>query len=124
MKTKQIGPSSKEKELPAAAEEKLLEEVEARAEIAAELKPYIQKIEEEPQISNDLSAHIHSPTQAATQVLQTGPSIVLPLTEDQINKGLHAKIWESILWLATWCLKIAKEAHRLGIRVIFGKQAE
>lgn len=121
---KQIGSLQKEKELPAPGEEKLLEEVEARAEIASELKLYIQKIEEEPQISDDLSAHIHSPTQAATQVLQTGPTIVLPLTEEQIKKGLHQTVWHSVLWLATWCLKIAKEAHRLGIRVIFGKQAE
>lgn len=117
---KQIGSPQKEKELPK-LEEKLLEEAEARLEIEAKLEPYIQKVEEEPQIPDDLQAHIHVPTQAATQVLQQGPTVQLPLTEDQIKKGLHAQVWDSILWLATFCKKISKEAYLKGIKVIFGK---
>ena len=119
---KQIGSPQKEKELLAAREERLLEEAEARLEIAEKLKPYIQKVDEEPQVPNDLQSHIHSSAQAATQVLQQGPTIVLPLTEEEIKKGLHAQIWDSILWLATWCKKIAKEAYNKGIKVVFGNQ--
>lgn len=129
---KQVGASLKEKELPSiraakgeprpdGREEKLLEEAEARLEIEEHLKPYIEKVEEEPQIPDDLSGHLHSHSQAATQVLQTGPTIQLPLTQAEIEKGLHHKVWDSILWLATWCIKIAKEAHRLGYKVIFGR---
>lgn len=118
---KQVGSVTKEKELPTLREEKLLQEAEARLEIEEHLKPYIEKVEEEPQISDDLSGHLHSHSQAATQVLQTGPTIQLPLTEAEIEKGLHHKVWDSILWLATWCVKIAKEAHFLGFKVIFGR---
>lgn len=121
---KKIGTTQKEKELPSAAEVKFLEEAEARAEIEAKLKPYIQKVEEEPQISDDLASHIHSPTQAATQVLQTGPTVVLPLTEEEIRKGLKASIFDSILWLATFCKKIAQAALQKGIKVIFGNKSD
>lgn len=116
-----IGSPQKEKELPEPAEEKLLEEAEARAEIAEHLKPYIQKVDEEPQIPDDVAQHLQSHSLAASQVLQQGPTIQLPLTEAEIERGLHHKVWDSILWLATWCVKIGKEAHRLGFKVIFGR---
>lgn len=37
--------------------------------------------------------------------------IVLPLSEKEIEEGLHHKVRDSIRWLAEWCLKIIKAAH-------------
>jgi hypothetical protein len=37
--------------------------------------------------------------------------ITLPLTEEEIEEGLHHKVRDSIRWLAEWCVKIAKMAH-------------
>jgi len=34
--------------------------------------------------------------------------VTLPLTEDQIQKGLHHQVWESIRWLAEWCMRQVK----------------
>lgn len=40
--------------------------------------------------------------------------VVLPLTEEEIEEGLHHKVRDSIRWLAEWCLKIIKTAqHRV-----------
>jgi hypothetical protein len=37
--------------------------------------------------------------------------IVLPLSEEEIEEGLHRKVRDSFRWLAEWCLKIVKMAH-------------
>jgi hypothetical protein len=47
-------------------------------------------------------------TSAAAQV----PKIVLPLTKEEIEKGLHYKIFYSIRWLAEWCLRLIKRVGR------------
>ncbi|MEK7503900.1 MAG: hypothetical protein AAB550_00125 [Patescibacteria group bacterium] len=42
------------------------------------------------------------------------PKIKLPLTDDQIKKGLHHHVWEAIRWLAVWCTRqidILKSKH-------------
>lgn len=44
----------------------------------------------------------------------------LPLTDDQIDKGLHSKIFSSIRWLAEWCLKELKRAH-MTLKKVHGK---
>jgi hypothetical protein len=44
--------------------------------------------------------------------------IVLPLTEEEVNQGLHRKIWESVRWLAVWCVRVMK---KLGGRVIYSQ---
>ena len=42
--------------------------------------------------------------------------VTLPLTEDQIQKGLHHQVWESIRWLAVWCMR---QVEILKDRVVF-----
>lgn len=39
----------------------------------------------------------------------TGPR--LPLSDDKIAVGLHARVLESIRWLAEWCVKQLKKGH-------------
>ncbi len=41
----------------------------------------------------------------------SGKSGELPLTEAQVQEGLHHKVWESIRWLAEWCVRQAKMLH-------------
>lgn len=47
-------------------------------------------------------------------------TVVLPLTDDQIAKGLHESITSSWLWLAHWCIKRLKQFH-VNIKTIRGK---
>ncbi len=49
---------------------------------------------------------------SSTPVDDTGQlkDLKLPLTKEQIQKGLHAKIIDSIAWLAQWCMKQIKRS--------------
>lgn len=59
------------------------------------------------------------PNIAAMGVSAVGPQavsvssehIVLPLTDDQIAKGLHQSIMSSWRWLAQWCVRQLQKAH-------------
>ena len=48
------------------------------------------------------------------------PTIVLPLTDEQIARGLHQSITSSFRWLAEWCEKRLKEFHFI-VRTIGSK---
>ncbi len=39
---------------------------------------------------------------------QAGFKVVLPLTKDEVEKGLHLKVINSLRWLAEWCLRLVK----------------
>jgi hypothetical protein len=38
-------------------------------------------------------------------------ALVLPLTEKQVEEGLHKKVYNSARWLAEWCIRVAKKLH-------------
>jgi hypothetical protein len=42
---------------------------------------------------------------------QVVEKIVLPITQDAVQKGIHLKIIDSARWLAEWCLRIIKKFH-------------
>ena len=39
---------------------------------------------------------------------QFGFKVVLPLTKEEVEKGLHHKVIDSIRWLAEWCIRMIK----------------
>lgn len=47
-------------------------------------------------------------------------SAVLPITDDQIARGLGKSIKESFRWLAEWCVRRLKQAH-IGLQSIHGR---
>jgi hypothetical protein len=117
-------PAAKEKEparqLAEREEEIKVREAQEKAEIAKELEPYIKHVETEPEISHEMSQiGAVNPAQAATQVLDEVPTIVLPISQDEVKKGLLAPVWKAVRWLAEWSMRITKIAARHGIRVIF-----
>ena len=121
--------STKEKEpavqLAEREEEIRVREAQEKAEIAKELESYIEHVETEPEISEELSQiGAVNPAQAATQVLDEGPTIVLPLSREEVKKGLLAPIWQAVRWLAEWSMRVVKIAARHGIKVIFRRKEE
>lgn len=82
-----------------------------------ELEGYLEKIErevkKEPVLDDTNGQVVLTPTQNQ-QV-----AITLPLTDEEIRLGLHHKIVDSVRWLAEWCIRIAKKAALLGIRVVY-----
>ena len=105
-------------------EEKMLADAQQLGEVRenlAKLAPHIEHVEEEPKISDEMAnVGAHASQQQAQAVVSNGPTIVLPLTSDQIKKGLHQRIFEAIRWLAVWCVRIAEMARSKGLAVIFG----
>lgn len=45
---------------------------------------------------------------ANTNQQQHGFKVVLPLTKDEVAKGLKEKVVNSIRWLAEWCMRMIK----------------
>ncbi|MBI4065494.1 hypothetical protein HY409_03970 [Candidatus Gottesmanbacteria bacterium] len=46
-----------------------------------------------------------------TTPVASGSTVTLPLTDDQIAKGLHQSITSSWRWLAEWCVRKIKQLH-------------
>ena len=105
------GGIAKEQEMPALVDTPMEEVVEH--EIPTEVKKHVAKTHERIDIPPDLQqVGVTSSGQDVTvsQVVKpSGPK--LPLTDDQIAVGLHARIKTSLRWLAEWCFKQLKKAH-------------
>lgn len=96
-----------------------IEEVIGEVEVAPELERIgVEKRGETIKLPPDvrkMGVKAVGPTQPAT----TTTTIPLPLTDDQIVVGLHAKIISSLRWLAEWCIRQLKKAH-YHLKVIAG----
>lgn len=107
------GVGGKEKEIVKTAEG-TIEEVGVLPEIEPELKEAgIEQISETVELPQPVSVstgmtHAGSTTPVSSQQPLT---VKIPLTDDQIQKGLHQKVYDSILWLAYWCVRQVKIAH-------------
>lgn len=108
------GVGGKEKELVKASGKPPVEEVGVLPELAPELKEVgVEQVSE--------TVNLPQPVSHATGLTHAGPTtpvtaqlplkIKVPLTDDQIRKGLHQKVADSILWLAYWCLRQIKVAQ-------------
>lgn len=54
---------------------------------------------------------------AGQNVPAGAPAVTLPLSDDQIARGLKQSIWSSWHWLAQWCVRKIKQLHRKLTRV-------
>jgi hypothetical protein len=84
---------------------------------------YIEKIEKRPELSQDVqdqgvkvSGDVSMPTQITDDsggVIATSvpdaPEIDLPLSQDQVEKGLQHKVVDSVRWLAEYCVMMIKK---------------
>lgn len=97
-------------------------EVSANLELSKEVAPGLAEVH-----------HPDEPIKLPSQVVGAGmtsvplplgtdtyvaPPLVLPLGQQQLEKGLHESVKHSIRWLAEWCVKQLKEAHGMAKRTI------
>lgn len=85
-------------------------EVGPPKEVGPEVKDWMERLEtgEEiqlPQPVTDDAGQVILDTSAPRQV-----EVKLPLTEAEIQRGLHQEIVNSIRWLAEWCRRLLKMA--------------
>ena len=107
-----LGGGGKEMEPMPARVEKPVESVEEiptspEIEKKPELSGYIEKVEREAEsmkpITDDYTQQVLLKTADPTT-----SKVILPMTEEEVQVGLHHKVWESIRWLAEWCVRQVK----------------
>lgn len=77
-----------------------------------EVREHIKEIPHRPEIPREVERAGVRHAGPATPVKKAkGTSVNLPLTDDQIAAGLHAHVWESVRWLAVWCVRQLRKAH-------------
>lgn len=105
------GGLAKEKEIP--EDGVFLERVEETPELAPEVKKAgVEHVRGEIKLTpEERKVGIEEAAEAVPVSTQPTGATNLPLTDDQIKKALHQKITDSILWLATWCLRQIKLIH-------------
>lgn len=94
-------------------------EIERLEEERRELENYLQRVERVPKkepVTDDTTGQVVLTPAQSQQV-----TVTLPLSEEEIKHGLHHKIFDSIYWLSTWCIRMAKKAMLLGIRIVYRK---
>ena len=96
--------------------EKMME-VPTSPEVGPEMAGYMEKVEKEAELSGGVTDDYVQQALLQTGGQQTKP-LTLPMNEEQIQQGLHHKVWEGIRWVAEWCVRQIKLFHG---KVILGK---
>lgn len=88
-----------------------IEEVGQEVEVSPELEQWgVQSKTQRIDVAPDMQAMGVAAVGPAQSVVQaSGPK--LPLTDIQIESGLHAQIFSGLRWLAEWCVFQLKRAH-------------
>jgi len=144
-KNQQEEPAPKAKEQEPSGEKRdetlgeLIQQVESHDKEAAEkvsgeieeARQSLPEIEIPPDVAD---AGVKSPGQEAGEVVKKGPTFEAPITEEEMNKGLHQKVVGKVVnkvvvgvsgffALATWVARMVKVAHKHTMRVVFRKSA-
>lgn len=75
-----------------------------------ETQGYIEKVEKEIELQKPILDDYTNQVLLQSTANQN-PVVTLPLTEEETRLGLHRQIWESIRWLAEWCVRRVKMLH-------------
>ena len=106
---------------------------EAAEKVSGEIKEARQSVPEIEIPPDVADAGVKSPIQEAQDVVKKGPTIEVPITEEEMNKGLHQKVTGKVVnkvvvgvsglfALATWVARMVKVAHKHAMRVVFRKK--
>lgn len=114
-----VGSIHKERELAKPAETYFSEKT-TTPEISKEVENAgIKARHEEIRVDVELQ-NIGVNATGTSTVVPANPTVVLPIPDDEVEKGLHQKIFLSISWLAQWCIFQLKRAH-LTLKIIRGR---
>lgn len=82
-----------------------------QVDLEPEVEGWLEKVEKE---DSQLQQPVADPDVTSGQVLldnaqqQSGFKAILPLTKDEVDKGLQHKVLDSVRWLAEWCIRMIK----------------
>lgn len=98
-------------------EKPVVTEIPTTPEVGPEMAGYMEKVEKEAELAGGVTDDYVQQALLQTGGQQTKP-VTLPLNQEQIQLGLHHKVWEGIRWVAEWCVRQIKLFHG---KVILGK---
>ena len=81
-----------------------------QVDLEPEVEGWLEKVEKE---DSQLQQPVTDPSSAGQVLLdnaqqQSGFKAILPLTKDEVDKGLQHKVLDSVRWLAEWCIRMIK----------------
>ena len=77
-------------------------EIPTTPEVGKEIEGYMQRVEKELELAGPVMDDYTQQVLLKPAAPQT-VKVTLPLTTEEIEEGLHHKVWEAIAWLARWC---------------------
>ena len=90
-------------------EETPITEFTRNVDLEPEVEGWLEKVEKEdsqaPQAIKDDKGQVIMDD--ATQQ-NTGFKVVLPMTKEEVDKGLHHRVLDSVRWLAEWCIRMVQ----------------
>lgn len=113
---------SKERELSSIGSVSEVKEITPTMEIPREVESAgVSEVGKPTELPPDIRRFGVSHSGANTQiVIPASPNVTLPISDQQIVVGMHAKITSAFRWLATWCIRKLKKAH-LTLKIVHGK---
>lgn len=118
-----VGSLNKEQEILKPAGAEAVQEVAKEPEVTPEVERVgVTVTRESIELPPDVKKLGVTPSGSSVPVATSAtiPSVVLPISDQQVVVGLHAQIISSLRWLAVWCLKKLQKAHIM-LKVIHGK---
>lgn len=79
-------------------------EVREQGELSPEVEGWIERAESDD--VPDVKPVVYEGKTYAELAVPSSVKVRLPLDEEEIKKGLHHKIADSVRWLAQWCMRI------------------
>jgi len=80
-----------------------------KVDLEPEVEGWLEKLEkEDSQLQQPVRDDKGQVVLDDAQKKKKGFKVVLPLSEDEVEKGLHHKLVDSIRWLAEWCIRMIK----------------
>jgi len=119
-------PQTQQQDDQIAASAGMMKEVERQ--LIAKTESYLEEAGKVPELEPEMvDAGVHQvsgevsipPSVSQMGVTHSGPtasvsshvSVKLPITDDQIMKGLHANVFDAFRWISEWCLRRLKIAN-------------
>lgn len=81
-------------------------EVEKKPELAGYIEEVEKAVELPTTVMDDYTGQVLlNPAKGEAKIVE------LPLTEDQVVQGLHMQVYDSLRWMAEWCVRQIKLLH-------------
>jgi hypothetical protein len=115
---KEAGPARSTPEYHLSGDTLPLQEAVEKQEVEPDVQPFVQVKPQNIKIEPDLKKHGLQPIEKLKY--KDVQNVVLPISDEVIEKGLHQPLTSSLRWLATFALYLLNQSH-LKLKVVHGK---